>query len=402
MKAFVVIGAGYGDEGKGLVTDYLTEKTGSRVVCRFNGGSQAAHTVNRAGYRHVFNTMSSGSLAGADTYLSNQFIVNPYVLFDELATMSKNWKLPRVYCHPSARVTTIFDMAINNILEMSRGDGRHGSCGLGINETVVRCSESKYKLTVADLYNKDILVRKLQIIKNEWVPHRLRQLGLNYIVEKYHDRTNHILLNDDFELHAEQLRKICNHVLPVSTKLNHLFNDTVIFEGAQGLGLDQDLGHFPHVTRSYTGLFGAIHAMGYFDVEEIQPVYVTRAYVTRHGAGPLEHEGEIDSLAHFDATNVPNTWQGSLRFAPLDLSILRHMITKDWMRSVDASRITILPPQVAISCLDQQDTIFSYDANGHHVCHDDPMKFIRYVEDQIGFRVKLASFGPTANDVTNF
>ena len=402
MKAFVVIGAGYGDEGKGLVTDYLTEKTGSRVVCRFNGGSQAAHTVNRAGYRHVFNTMSSGSLAGADTYLSNQFIVNPYVLFDELVTMSKNRKLPRVYCHPSARVTTIFDMAINNILEMSRGDGRHGSCGLGINETVVRCSESKFRLTVADLYNEDILVRKLQIIKNEWVPHRLRQLGLSHITEMYHYRTNNVLLNDDFEFHAEQLCKICNHVLPVSTTLDHLVNDTVIFEGAQGLGLDQDLGHFPHVTRSYTGLFGAIHAMAYFDVKEIQPVYVTRAYVTRHGAGPLEHEGEIDSLAHFDATNVPNTWQGSLRFAPLDLSILRHMITEDWMRSVDVSLVKILPLQIAITCLDQQDAIFSYDANGHHMCHDDPMKFVRYVEDQIGFRVKLASFGPTANDVTDF
>ena len=399
MKAFVVIGAGYGDEGKGLVTDYLTEKTSSRIVCRFNGGSQAAHTVNRAGYRHVFNTLSSGSLAGADTYLSNQFIVNPYVLFDELVTMSKNRKLPRVYCHPNARVTTIFDMAINNILEMSRGDDRHGSCGLGINETVVRCYESKYKLTVADLYNKDTLVHKLELIKNEWVPRRLRQLGLSHIVEKYHDRTNHILLNDDFELHAEQLRKICNHVLPVSTKLNHLVEDIVIFEGAQGLGLDQDLGHFPHVTRSYTGLFGAIHAMGYFDVKEIQPVYVTRAYVTRHGAGPLKHEGEIDSLTHFDATNVPNIWQGSLRFAPLDLSVLRHMITKDWMRHVDASRITILPPQVTITCLDQQDAIFSYDVNGHHMCHDDPMKFVEYVEDQIGFRVKLASFGQTANDV---
>ena len=88
MKAFVVIGAGYGDEGKGLVTDYLAEKTGSRVVCRFNGGSQAAHTVNRAGHRHIFNTMSSGSLAGADTYLSNQFIVNPYALFYELVIIS--------------------------------------------------------------------------------------------------------------------------------------------------------------------------------------------------------------------------------------------------------------------------------------------------------------------------
>ena len=113
--------------------------------------------------------MSSGSLAGADTYLSNQFIMNPYVLFDELVTMSKNRKLPRVYCHPNARVTTIFDMVINNILEMLRGDGRHGSCGLGINETVVRCSESKFRLTVADLYNEDILVRKLQIIRyRDW------------------------------------------------------------------------------------------------------------------------------------------------------------------------------------------------------------------------------------------
>jgi len=399
MKAYVVIGAGYGDEGKGLIVDRLTRRTKSNIVCRFNGGGQAAHTVQTETDRHVFNTLSAGSFANAETYLSSQFIFNPFLVFDELRRYSKIRRKPVIYCHPDAIVTTIFDIAMNNIIEMSRGDKRHGSCGLGINETVVRSMDSNYRLTVGDLYNKSDLRDKLTRIMTEWVPHRMQILGINDAPPEYHAQTNNVLLNCNIDQQVDAMRSICNMVMPVSTKLSHLVKDTVIFEGAQGLRLDQDLGRFPHITRSYTGVFGALHAMEIFDVTEIQPIYVTRAYLTRHGAGPLRHEGEIASLAHFDATNRPNDWQGALRFAPLDLSDLQHYIVKDWIRTTNQSTITMLPPKLAITCLDQQKTIFSYDTAGVGRTHDDPNEFVRYVQDRLEFEVMLTSFGPTAQDV---
>lgn len=399
MKAFVVIGANYGDEGKGLITDFLARKTRAKIVCRFNGGAQAAHTVQTDEHRHVFHSFSSGSFAGSDTYLSDQFIFNPYVFFDEACELAgKLLPLPRVYCHPNARVTTIFDIAINNILELSRGDDRHGSCGLGINETVERSLNPKYIITIEDLFSVDTLTKKLKLIREEWVPYRLAQLNLNDLGPKYHEKTDNILYNDDYELHVAQLRNCLRFLTPTSTTLRHLVDDVVIFEGAQGLGLDEELGEFPHVTRSKTGVIGANSAFEIFGVTEIQPIYVTRAYVTRHGAGPLPFGGLMKPLDHFDQTNVPNEWQGRLRFAPLHLGELHLMITTDMARAHADCSVKLLPPQLAVTCLDQQSKIGSFSRRANLKIHSSE-EFVKYLEHQLGYDVALTSYGPTAQDV---
>jgi adenylosuccinate synthase len=89
LSGIAVIGAGFGDEGKGLITDALTRKLSSSLVARFNGGAQAGHTVISGENRHVFGHMSAGTFAGANTYLSSNFIVNPLSLAKELAELSK-------------------------------------------------------------------------------------------------------------------------------------------------------------------------------------------------------------------------------------------------------------------------------------------------------------------------
>ena len=117
--AHVVIGANYGDEGKGLMTDYLVKKHNAEVVVRFNGGAQAGHTVvTPDGQRHVFSHFGSGTLAGARTFLSKHFVANPILFLKEkkvLEELSPTKKLHNrfMWVDPSVMITTPYDMLIN-------------------------------------------------------------------------------------------------------------------------------------------------------------------------------------------------------------------------------------------------------------------------------------------------
>ncbi|MEJ2125462.1 MAG: adenylosuccinate synthetase, partial [Alphaproteobacteria bacterium] len=135
-EAKAVIGAAYGDEGKGLITDALVASCGAAAtVVRFNGGAQAGHTVTLPdGRRHVFHHIGSGTLAGAPTFLSRFFVANPILLATEIANLAAMGFTPSIAIDPDAPVTTPFDMMINQFAETARGSGRHGSCGLGFGE----------------------------------------------------------------------------------------------------------------------------------------------------------------------------------------------------------------------------------------------------------------------------
>ena len=142
MNVTAVIGANFGDEGKGLMTDYFSDK--KTVVVRHNGGAQAGHTVvTPDGIRHVFSHFGSGTLAGAATFLGPRFIINPLLWKKELGILKKMGFDPKVF-YAGGLVTTPYDMLINEEIERSRGDGRHGSCGVGINETVTRHYSEKF------------------------------------------------------------------------------------------------------------------------------------------------------------------------------------------------------------------------------------------------------------------
>ncbi len=114
VASSVIIGSGFGDCGKGLITDFETRRIGASLVARFNGGAQAGHTVTTKDRRHVFGHISSGTFAGADTYLSSNFIFNPLVLETELESFDED-EVPLIFVHDNAKVTTLFDMRINEI-----------------------------------------------------------------------------------------------------------------------------------------------------------------------------------------------------------------------------------------------------------------------------------------------
>lgn len=393
MAAHVVIGSNYGDEGKGAITDYLTKRLQSPLVCRFNGGAQAGHTVTKPyGIEHVFSHVGAGTFENADTYLGSNFIVNPYLLNKELDKLdNKVGYVPTIYCHPKAMVTTIYDMAINVIIESLR-DNRHGSCGVGINETVTR-NHDGFKLTVDQLQLDTFeLVDIIRDIHKNWVPRRLARLNITDISEELHEKTGNILLNDNYIHHVDILKQVLDDI-SIGVPTNMDWNN-VIFEGAQGLGLDEYLGNYPNVTRSMTGLPFAIDTAIENGLTEIQPVYVSRCYTTRHGNGQLAYENEFITGSHLeDTTNVENEWQGKLRYAPLNLKYMKELINKDLARS-SSKNIKINTPVLAITCLDQiRDSIIVYDTNGNKKELADSNQLINLIEQEIGYKVQFMGYG---------
>ena len=389
--AQVVIGAQFGDEGKGRVTDYLAATVGhDGIVARFNGGAQAGHTVVAPdGRRHVFSHIGSGAFAGAATFLSRFFVSNPILFLKEMEILAALRVKPAVYVDPLSLVTTPYDMLINQIVERERGGDRHGSCGIGFGETIERNLRPTYALTVGDLDHSAALAARLDAIRRDHAPARLAHLGFGDAFSRNAD----LFLSDAILEHfVEDARRFLQATTVAEartvTRGRHL-----LFEGAQGLLLDQDRGFFPHVTRSNTGLRNVLALAGELGLERLDVTYVTRAYLTRHGAGPLPRElPDLPYPGVVDATNVPNAYQGSLRFAWLDLDVLGRAIAEDLAAARRWSALAIRT-RLAITCLDQvgDGPVTYYRQGVRHQARLEPC--IAAVSDAAGTNDVLLGFG---------
>ena len=395
--ARTVIGANFGDEGKGVMTDYLVHEYQSNLVVRFSGGSQAGHTVvTPDGRRHVFNHFGSGSFAGADTLLSHFFIVNPMIFRRERQELELKTPVNlNVTIDWDAPVTTPFDMLINQMVEIKRGGSRHGSCGLGIGETIERGEQFK-TLRASDLTDRAKLKEILLRIQDTWVPIRKLQLGLG-------SDQDHIFMSkaliDNYLLDVQYLlahTKIGRERMTIFTAQNP------VFEGSQGLLLDQGHANFPHVTRSNTGIKNVLSLVNGL-YKELEVVYVTRAYLTRHGVGPLSRELEVKPFRKIDdPTNINNPWQGSIRFAYLDIDFLKKTIINDLFTNKTNVKVK---PSMAITCLDQCDSTVRVYHQGQ-AC-DLVKTSSGDIGDLIAKKIDLSfdhykSFGPTRKDVTSY
>lgn len=367
-RATVVIGANYGDEGKGLMVDYLASRiSGEKVVVRFNGGAQAGHTVETPrGERHVFSHFGAGTLAGAQTYLSKHFVCNPLLFWHERKKLEDASFRPIVAIDPRCFITTPYDMMINQAVEDARGDKRHGSVGLGFGETIERNGVVSFQLWKADLADNKKVEEKLRLIRDQWLPVRCAQLGLSQFPE------------DDMRLTDESLRKIIEATeafesATVTAGAEFLENKEIIFEGAQGLALDMDGKNFPHVTRSNTGLTNVMPIAKGIGLS-LEVFYMTRPYLTKHGAGPLPSEYTPDPAIQ-DATNTEHPYQGRLRFGRLSIPDMKDRIEDDLKLAPDAQA------WVGLTCTD-------------HIGNDAFERFSSEVRN-----LKAYSYGPRRDQV---
>ena len=323
-----VIGKNFGDEGKGLATDRFCARVPCCTVVKHNGGAQAGHTVRFEGRRFVFHQLSSGSFRGAKTYFASTYYPDFYKLREELGNFGSN---PGIYCSADTPLIYPDDVLINMALEESRGDRRHGSCGMGINEGDIR-TKAGFGLYARDVFGTHAsdLARKMISIREEYGRKRSAEALADGIPPEYAE----LLSSPDVLMNAaEEMLRAAESVTPSADETAFLRSqEHIVFESGQGLLLDsENEAYAPHVTASRTGLHNIVTLLKKAGLTLDESCYVTRTYVTRHGAGILPCEAEREAVGKIaaDRTNLANNWQGSIRYG-------RHKDVADFLAPVCA------------------------------------------------------------------
>ncbi len=330
-KAQIVIGLGFGDEGKGITTDFLAQQNADSVVIRFSGGQQAAHTVMMDERKHVHSSFASGALRGLPSYFTEHCTIHPIFLFNEREELKAKNGNTELHIHPLAKVTTPFDVWQNR---NNSKNLEHGTCGKGVGATMKR-NESPYKLFAIDLIApKEMLIEKLK--------------GIAY----YYGFMNEDQINEQIKPFLEAIGQIDWQIDDYSYLQSF---ENLIFEGSQGILLDMDHGVFPNVTYARTTSKNAFEICKKLDIEDIEMYYVTRSYATRHGNGWMSNERELHLKNNEEETCTFNEYQKELRFGGLDYKLLNYAL------KLDGAYITPTKKNLVITCLDQTDEKFEFD-----------------------------------------
>ena len=351
QRAFLTVDLGFGDAGKGTVVDFLTRAHNAHTVVRYNGGAQAGHrVVAPAGQEHVFAQFGSGTLAGAATHLSRFMLIEPLDMMAEerhLRNLGVVDAFQRTTIDEQALVITPFQRAANRLKELARGDGRHGSCGMGVGETVAdSLTHGASALRAGDLTRPDRLrakLRELAAVNARKVNSLRAGLPQMQQVEDEFD----VLDSPDWIdwLMVEYARFAAAAQICPGETLHAILQKSgaVVFEGAQGVLLDEWAGFHPYTTWSTTTLANAdqlLDEAGYGGATT--RLGITRAYATRHGAGPFVSEAPPLGALLPDTANGFGPWQQSFRVGWLDLVMLRY-----------AQRIVGWLDALAVTCLDR-------------------------------------------------
>lgn len=429
--AAIVFDLGFGDAGKGLVTDYWVRSRGARVVVRFNGGAQAGHNViTPDGRHHTFAQLGAGTFVpGVETVLSQHMVVHPTALAVEaehLASLGVQDALARLLVSERALVVTPFQQAAGRLRELARGASKHGSCGAGVGETVRDALAAEHDaLRIRDLRpNAGARARliQLQADKRAELAPILAQLEAHplaaperAILERADiaDRWLEAAIAITSRIRVRDDAALSDHILACGS---------AVFEGAQGVLLDEWRGFHPYTTWSTcTPDSARALAEPIFGARALTTIGVLRTFATRHGAGPFPTE-RADRLGLDDPHNVAGPWQGALRIGDFDAVLARYALEVSghvdgialthldalariaspalcdaYLRS-DGTRITRLPPsagrdlehQARLTALLERITPALTGARGD---------FVDAIEHALARPVVLTSHGPTAHHV---
>jgi adenylosuccinate synthase len=367
MGRSAVIGLGFGDEGKGVVTDFLCSQNPASTVVRFSGGHQAAHTVKCGGTEHIFSNFGSGTLRGCPTYWSDYCTFEPVGFCREYDVLKSKGITPKIYIHGSCRVTTPYDILANR----TSPERNNGTTGTGFWKTIER-NQLGVSLNIFDVL---------------WGTQRLGD------VKRYYSFGDVVNLND-FHKATERINAMLGKDVflvalpPAETNL--------IFEGSQGLLLDKDIGFFPHVTPSKTNLDNILK-MGH----KLDDVYlVTRAYQTRHGAGPITNEEiPINVQQTHERSTSENEFQGKLRKTALDLDLLEYGV-KEGVQGVCKQESII--KHLVVTCLDQVNGEFMLTYDKKVKTFHDAEDFVHYIGTVLGIDGKLyGNYSPCSDSIQN-
>ena len=280
MPALVLVGAQWGDEGKGKATDLL----GGSVdyVVRYQGGNNAGHTVVIGDQSYALHLLPSGILTpGCIPVIGNGVVIDPAVLLQELDGLTaRGVDTSNLIISANAHLITPYHRTIDKVTERFLGSSRIGTTGRGIGPTYAD-KISRIGIRVQDLFDPGILTKKVEAAlrdRNQMLVklYNRRAIAAEAIVEEYLG-------------YAERLRP---HVADTSLLLNQALDEgkVVLLEGSQGTLLDVDHGTYPFVTSSNPTTGGACSGSGIGPTKITRSIGILKAYTTRVGAGPFPTE----------------------------------------------------------------------------------------------------------------
>lgn len=375
----IVVDLGYGDAGKGTVVDWLCATRDVRAVVRFNGGAQAGHNVVLAdGRHHTFAQFGSGTLRGVPTHLSRFVVVDPLALAAEAAHLERLGvadPFALLTVDRDALLATPYHAEAGRRREVARGSSRHGSCGMGVGEVMAYWLEQGALAPRAG-DPPGVLARKLRVLRE----------ALGVAGPPVEDCV------DAYRAFAERVRLVDS---AFTARL--VSSGSVVFEGAQGVLLDENWGFDPYTTWSTTTFSNAEELLGGVGAVRLG---VLRTYTTRHGPGPLVTEDPTLELP--ERHNVTGPWQGPFRLGHFDA--VAHRYAAEAAGGVDLLALTHLDVPVSRMCVSYDPPVsFERDMDrttrmmrARPVYEEGVSDWVAAISDVMKAPVWIASHGPAA------
>lgn len=335
MGNLVIIGAQWGDEGKGKIVDILAKD--ANIVARYQGGSNAGHTVINERGTYIFHLIPSGILyRGTLCVIGNGVVVDPAALIEEMdrlqtvgITFGKNFAVSQ-----RAHLILPYHKAIDRASEQSKGSRKIGTTGRGIGPSYAD-KMARIGIRMGDLLNPALFRKKLEenLVEMNWFLERLYKVE-TFQVDKVFDQ---------YMAYAERLK---GYIVDTTTLLNRAIHKdkTVLFEGAQGTHLDVDFGTYPYVTSSSSSAGGACTGTGVGPTMIDAVMGIAKAYTTRVGSGPFPTEltDAVGQGLQERGREFGSTTGRARRCGWYDAIVVRHAVQVNGLTSLAVTKLDVL------------------------------------------------------------
>jgi adenylosuccinate synthase len=417
----VIVGAQWGDEGKGKITDYYASK--ADIVVRFQGGNNAGHTVVVGNQEYKFHLIPSGAIQGKEIVIANGVVIDPKVLLQEIDDLEKNGIQVKLRISNAAHVILPFHLMWDGFEEELKGDAAAGTTGRGIGP-VYSDKIARYGVRMQDLLYKEVFEKKLEIMLKV----------KNKIFEVFgKPKFNKEAILTEYLKYGQRLKKyIGDTVLYLNQALDA--NKKVIFEGAQGTLLGIDHGVYPYGTSSNTTAGGACTGTGVAPTKINTIIGIVKAYLSRVGIGPVvtELHNKIGEQIREKGHEYGTTTGRARRIGWLDLFAVKYaciinnfngiILTKlDVLGGLnkveicthyilEGNKLSIMPTEPYI--LEKVQPVYSelsgwpdfssekwseIAKKGFHALPETMIQYIQKIEEYLGIPVIMASVGPERN-----
>jgi len=412
MASIVVVGAQFGDEGKGKIVDLLAEK--ADLVVRFNGGNNAGHTVVVQGKKYKFHLLPSGALQGKKCCIGAGVALDPRVLKEEMKQLEGEFS-PKLLIDPRAQIIMPWHNALDGAKEAAKGKAKIGTTGRGIGPCYADRA-NRAGIRFCDLVDAERLREKIEkgFAENE------------NVLKKVYNAEMPVSKEAIFGEYSALGKEFAKSMADVSVEASSALDEgkSVLFEGAQGTFLDNDFGTYPFVTSSHPiagGIFTGV-GLGIRKIERV--IGIVKAYTTRVGEGPFvtELEGALAESVREKGQEFGTTTGRPRRVGWLDLVLLRTAARLNGFSEIALTKIDVLSgmktikvctgyrcsgkslkempadPELLSECVPVYREMPGFEIKGSEKkfgnLPKEAREYVAFIEKEIGARASIVSVGP--------